>query len=252
MICAYHAMPCLTKLPSSVAIQQSLTWQPGSRQLAQELSASRTTVTWVLFSCFPTSLGRWQPELLSPFGWDGPKNIGKSMGDFNYLSLPPSLPPTGELGFLVTSGRMQLQIYTCVLIVWEASSHGVCVLERKRRPLGRTLNQNYPWEKRTNNMMNCIFMILSHMIYIYICTYKIYIYDIIICILMGVDQNIILRINGWNLRKEIYLGVNDGCQGIQLTNFPRDSMELLGLRQVLPTNKRWNQWIDHMGVFSKM
>lgn len=167
MICAYHAMPCLTKLPSSVAIQQSLTWQPGSRQLAQELSASRTTVTWVLFSCFPTSLGRWQPELLSPFGWDGPKNIGKSMGDFNYLSLPPSLPPTGELGFLVTSGRMQLQIYTCVLIVWEASSHGVCVLERKRRPLGRTLNQNYPWEKRTNNMMNCIFMILSHMIYIY-------------------------------------------------------------------------------------
>ena len=172
-----------------------------------------------------------------------------------FPSLPPSHPPSHWwVAFWSTSGRMQLQVCTCVLIVWEAlKSRKVCVsFWWKTTTFGANLEPKLLWEKSGKNMMNRVLMVLYITYDIYVYIYIIYIYDTIICILMGVDQKIILRINGWNLRKEIYLRVNDGCQGIQLTNFPQHSMELLGLRQVLPTNGRWNQWIDHMGVFSKM
>lgn len=168
------------------------------------------------------------------------------------LPFPPSLPPsTRELPF----GHLRTKEATSDLhlrfdSVGSLKSRKVCVsFWWKTTTFGANLEPKLFWEKSGKNMMNCIFMMLSHMIY---CICIVYIYDIIICILMGVDQKIILRINGWNLREEIYLRVNDGCQGIQLRNFPQDSMELLGLRQVLPTNRQWNQWIDHMGVFRKM
>ena len=90
-----------------------------------------------------------------------------------YLSLPPSLPPSHWwVAFWSTSGRMQLQVCTCVLIVWEAlKSRKVCVsFWWKTTTFGANLEPKLLWEKSGKNMMNRVLMVLyiTYDIYVYI------------------------------------------------------------------------------------